>query len=181
MIYGFFRELRRFFVLFVIRPVLLVCEALVSSVYNVLFAWWLDPWTFTGRQKRLERDIQREYSWIFEKYDARIVPTKRYRQVLDYAVATVAVGDLLLKFVRGHGEAHVAVAPAHAPHDSYDFGEAIALASDTEPTRNDAGYYRMSDFRHLFESNVERLNAFFSEEEYGRSRRDRTVVKLIPL
>jgi hypothetical protein len=161
MIYGFFRELRRFFVLFVIRPVLLVCEALISSVYNVLFAWWLDPWTFTGRQKRIECDIQGEYSWIFEKYDARIVPTKRYRQVLDYAVATVAVRDLLLKFVRGRGEAHVTVAPAHAPHDSYDFGEAIALASDTEPTRNGAGYYRMSDFQNLFEANIGASVPFF--------------------
>jgi SAM-dependent methyltransferase len=84
MIKGYFRELQRFFALFFIRPVLLVCGAVVSSVYNVLFAWWLDDWTFKGRQTRFERDIQKEYSWVFKKYNARIIPAKRYRQVLDY-------------------------------------------------------------------------------------------------
>jgi len=92
-----------------------------------------------------------------------MLPTKRYRQVLDYVVATVAVGDLLLKFVRGRGEFHVTVAPAHAPHDSYDFGEAIDLASEADPGRGSARAYRMSGFRHLFEANIERLTGFVSE------------------
>ncbi len=48
---------------------------------------------------------------------------KRYRQVLDYVVATVSVGDLLLQFVKGGGDFRVCLAPAHAPHDWYDFGE----------------------------------------------------------
>src|SRR5438132_4660716 len=101
MIDDFFREIRKFFVLFFIRPVLLVCGAVISSVYNVLFAWWLDNWTFKGRQTRFERYIQKEYPWIFEKYGAQIVPMKRYRRVNDYVIATVAVGELLFKFVRG--------------------------------------------------------------------------------
>jgi hypothetical protein len=181
MIDDFLRELRRFLVLFIIRPVLLVCGGVISSAYNVLFAWWLDGWTFKGRQTLFEREIQREYSWIFEKYDARIIPTKQYRQVLDYVVATVAIGDLLFQFVRGLDDFHVTVAPSHAPHDSYYFGEAIDLACDADPTRHGARYYRMSDFRQLFEDNIERLKVFFSKEEYGQSRRDRTVVKLIAL
>ena len=165
MIHGFLRELRKFFILVFIRPVLLVCRAAISSVYNVLFAWWLDGWTSKGLQSRLERDIRKEYSWIFVEYDAQIVPTTPYRQVMDYANVTIAVDDLLFQFTRGHGDFHVSVAPAHAPHDWYDFGEAIALASDSEPTRNAARDYRMSDFRHLFEHNIGGLKIFFSKEQ----------------
>jgi hypothetical protein len=181
MIPDFFRELRRFLVLYLIRPVVLLCGALVSSVYNVVFAWWLDGWTFKGRQTRFERDILKEHTWIFEKYNARILPTKRYRQVLDYVVATGAVGDLLLGFVRGHDDYHVTISPSHAPHDVYDFGEAIDLACDKELTRTGTRNYRMSDFQRLFEANVEFLNVFFTEEQYGQPRRDRSAKKLIPL
>jgi len=70
MIDDFLQELRRFFVHFIIRPVLLVCGIIISSSYKVVFAWWLDGWTFRGRQTQFEREIQKEYSWIFEKYDA---------------------------------------------------------------------------------------------------------------
>src|SRR5882762_2081361 len=111
MIADFFRQLLRFFVLYLVRPVLLLLGALISSVYNVLFAWWLDDWTFKGRQSRFEYEIQKEYSWLFEKYDARIVPMKRYQQVLDYVVAKVALGDLLFQFVKGNGEFRVNIAP----------------------------------------------------------------------
>jgi hypothetical protein len=185
MVSDFFRELLRFFILYVARPVVLLCGALISSVYNVLFVWWLDTLTVKRLQRSLERDIRKEHSWIFEMYDAKIVPNvpsgKRYRQVFDYANVIVAVDDLLLNFVRGREEAYVTIAPAHAPHDWYDFGEAIDLASEAEPTSSSQRHYRMAHFRQLFEANIERLKLFFSKEGYGQSRRDRTVKKLIPL
>src|ERR1700676_5803843 len=52
MVPDFLPQLLRFFILYLIRPVLLLCGALISSVYNVLFAWWLDSWTFTNRGRR---------------------------------------------------------------------------------------------------------------------------------
>jgi thiosulfate reductase cytochrome b subunit len=180
MVYDFLRQLLRFFILYLIRPVLLLCGALISSVYNALFAWWLDPWTFKRRQTRFEHEIQAEYSWFFDEYDARIVPMKRYRRAFDYVMATVALGDLLLRFVKGRAEFRVDIAPAHAPNDWHDFAEAIDLASDAESVRSGARSYRMANFRQLFEANFERLKLFFSAEEYGESRRERTVKKLIP-
>lgn len=62
MFSDFLRQLLRFFILYLIRPVLLLCGALISSVHDVLFAWWLDPWTFKRRQTRFEHKIQTEYS-----------------------------------------------------------------------------------------------------------------------
>jgi small-conductance mechanosensitive channel len=101
MVSGFLRQLLRFFILYLIRPVLLLWGALISSVYNVLFAWWLDPWTFKRRQTRFEHEIQTEYSWLFDEYDARIVSMKRYRRAFDYVMATVAFGDLLFRQGKG--------------------------------------------------------------------------------
>ena len=181
MVSDFLREFFKFFILSLIRPVLLLCGALVSSVYNVLFAWWLDPWTFKRRQTRFEREIQTEYSWLFDEYNARIMPMKPYRRAFDYVMTTVALGDLLLRFVRGNAEFRVDIAPAHAPNDWNDLAEAIGLPSGADSVRSGARSYRMVNFRHLFETNFERLRVFFSAEEYGESRRERTVKKLIPL
>ena len=144
--------------------------------YNLamfLFASWLEGWTFKGRQARFERDLQKEYSWLFEKFDGRIVPKKRYRQVLDYVEATVAVGDLLFEFVRGHGDFHVNVAPSHSPNDWLEFGQAIDLACHADRARTPT--MRMSDFQRLFEANLERLRIYFSKEEYERSKRWRRL------
>jgi len=153
-----------------------VCCRICWVDYNFamfLFASWLESWTFKGRQRRFERDLQKEYSWIFEKFDARIVPKKRYRQVLDYVEATVAVGDLLFEFVRGHADFHVNVAPSHSPNDWLEFGQAIDLARDAELTQKPP--IQMSDFQRLFEANLERLKVYFSKEEYDRFKRWRNL------
>jgi hypothetical protein len=181
MLTEFFREVLKFFILYLVRPVALVCGALITSVYNVLFGWWLDDWLFKRRQIRFENEIEKEYSWLFEKYGARIVPATRYRQVLDYVVATVAIGGLLLQFVKGNGEFRANVAPTHAPHDWYDFGEALELACDAKSATSSTRHYRMANFRQLFEPNIDRLMLFYSKEQYGESRRDRTVKKVVRL
>jgi hypothetical protein len=148
-------------------------EQLDYNLAMFLFASWLESWTFAGRQKRFERDLQKEYSWLFEKFDGRIVPQKRYRQVLDYVVATVAVGGLLFQFVRGNGDFHVNVALSHSPNDWLEFGQAIDFACDAERTQTPT--MQMSDFQRLFEANLERLKVYFSKEEYERSKRWRKL------
>ena len=115
--------------------------------YNVAM-----PWTSNGLRKRLEGDIRGDYLWLFQEYNAAVLPAKPYKQVLDYANVTVAVGDLLLQFRRGRDEFHVSIAPAHEPDGWYELGEAIDLVSDTSGS---AGNYTMSDFERLFRANIE--------------------------
>jgi hypothetical protein len=129
------------------------------------------PWTSKGRRKRLESDTRRDYPWLFQEYQVKVLPAKPYKQVLDYAIVTVAVSDLLLQFARGHGEFQVSVAPAHDPDDWYTFGEALGLASDIGANRESAGNYTMSDFERLFRANIEGLKVLFSQREYTRTRR----------
>ena len=129
------------------------------------------PWTSKGLRKRLESDIRRDYPWLFKEFNAVVLPAKPYRQVLDYVIVTVAVSDLLLKFVRGHDEFHLRLGPAHAPDDSYDFGEAIELASVFGAESRSAKTYTMSDFERLLRANIEWLKILFSQREYVRTCR----------
>ncbi len=64
MITDSFRQLLRFVLLYFVRRVLLLLGALLSFLYNVLFAWWLDDWTFKGRQSRFEREIRSDGATI---------------------------------------------------------------------------------------------------------------------
>jgi hypothetical protein len=141
--------------------------------YNVAM-----PWTSKGLRKRLECDIRRDYPWLFQEYNAVVLPAKPYKQVLDYANVTVAVSDLLLQFTRGRDEFHVSIAPAHEPDDWYELGEAIDLASDIGTTSESAGNYTMSDFERLFRSNIEGLKVLFSQREYTRTSRRRFAKRM---
>ena len=93
----------------------------------------------------------------------------------------MGVNNLIIQFVSGRGEFHVNLAPAHAPHDWYDFGEAIDLASEPEGDSTGHTIYRRATFGPLFEANIDQLQHFFSPQQYGPSRRDRTVKQLIRL
>ena len=177
----FNRELRRLFVLFLVRPAVVLCGVVITSTYKVLFAWWLDPLAQKGSWRRLKNELLKDYAWLFDEYGARVIPMKPHRQVMNYTSVTIAVEDLLFQFVRGMGEFRVNVAPAHAPHDWYDFGDAIILARGFEQAGNPSRYYRMTDFEQLFESNIEGLKFFFSKAQYGEARRDLFVTRLIPL
>jgi hypothetical protein len=86
MIKHYFAALGRFFLFFVVRPVALLFGALVSSIYKVFFAWWLDGLTSRGLWRRLERDIRNDYTWLFQEYKATALPFEPYRQVRNRSV-----------------------------------------------------------------------------------------------
>ena len=72
--------------------------------------------------------------FLFAKHDARIIPNEgvRFPPPFDYAVATIAVENLVLRFIRGLGEVGVFVAPASAPSDWHDLSLVMSViqASD---------------------------------------------------
>jgi hypothetical protein len=135
---------------------------------------FFDVWTSKGGWRHLVRDLRIDDSWLFEKYEAKVIPMKPHRQVLDYESVTLAVGNLLVQISRGMGEFHATIAPAHEPDDWYDFGAAIDLAHDSGEFLT---HYRSSNFRQLFESNIECLESFFHKENYGTAQRNISKVK----
>jgi hypothetical protein len=141
--------------------------------YNVAM-----PLTSKGLRRRFEDDIRTDYPWLFQEYNAVVLPAKPYKQVLDYTNVTVAVRDLLLQFTRGRDEFHVSIAPAHEPDEWYELGEAIDLASDIGATSESVGNYTMSDFERLFRANIEGLKVLFSQREYTRTSRRRFAKRM---
>jgi hypothetical protein len=136
------------------------------------------PLTSKGLRRRFEDDIRTDYPWLFQEYNAVVLPAKPYKQVLDYTNVTVAVRDLLLQFTRGRDEFHVSIAPAHEPDEWYELGEAIDLASDIGATSESVGNYTMSDFERLFRANIEGLKVLFSQREYTRTSRRRFAKRM---
>ena len=67
--------------------------------------------------------------FLFAKHDARIIPNEgvRFPPPFDYAVATIAVENLVLRFIRGLGEVGVFVAPASAPSDWHDLSLVLSV------------------------------------------------------
>ena len=76
MVKDFFGAVGRFFLLFLLRPIALLCGALISSVYSVVFGWRVDGLTSNGLRSRLEGDIRRDYLWLFDEYKATVLPAK---------------------------------------------------------------------------------------------------------
>jgi hypothetical protein len=115
------------------------------------------------RERSLERDVRENLPWLFKKYESRVVPTENCPRASDYAVVTVAVGNVLLRFVRGRGELRADIAPVlHASTDWQEVGEAISSTSDHEQVP--PVYYRLSHLSLLLQQNLERLNASLSAE-----------------
>jgi hypothetical protein len=136
------------------------------------------PWTSKGLRKQLEGDIRKDYPWLFQEYQAFVLPAKPYKQVLDYANVTVAVGELLFQFTRGRDEFRVSIAPAREPDDWYQLGEAIDLASDIGVASDGAENHTMSDFERLFRANIEGLKVLFSQREYVRTSRRKLAKRM---
>jgi hypothetical protein len=179
MISDFLRELLRFVILVLIRPVVRALVAIVSPIYRVLFGSFGDR-AYRKLQEKLEHDVRENLAWLFEKYEGKVISnTQDYPRAFDYATVTVSVRQILIRFIRGRGELRVDVAPAHAPTDWQEVGEAIN--SIDESGQRPPRYYRFQDLGDLLERNLERLNAAFSEVDYGPPRRGQSITRLVRL
>ena len=108
-------------------------EVIESEVYLGDLPLMTDKGTFiiNGRERVIVSQLSRSPGLYFEEgvdssmqvlVSARIIPNEgvRFPPPFDYAVATIAVENLVLRFIRGLGEVGVFVAPASAPSDWHD-------------------------------------------------------------
>lgn len=179
MLSEFLREVLRFIVLVLLRPIARAIGAIVSPVYKLAFGP-LGERSHRKGEKRLQDEIRKNLPWLFERYEAKVIPnTQNYPRAFDYAVVTVALGNILIRFVRGRGELRADIAPAHAPTNWDEVGEAIACAGDSERPRPQ--YYSFDDLGQLLEQNLDRLNLAFAQDRYGQSHHSPTAPRPIRL
>jgi hypothetical protein len=146
-------------------PFAIVFGGLFIGGYKLFFSWWLDPKTHRKNHEQFEQEIRNRVSCLFTNYGGQIVPNNQdYPQAFDYAVITVAVDTMLLRFVRGRGDFRVDVCPkqmAGAWHE-------ISLLVEHDPpyveVKRKTEYYGIRDFGHFFQTNFDEIKAKVADE-----------------
>lgn len=101
----------------------------IGKAYWALFGWSIDAPVSRKRQRRFASEIRRRLAFLFEEHGAEIIPNEGvpFPEPFDYATVTVAVGALLLRFVRGRGEFRVLVISKSGPRDWRDWKDLLLV------------------------------------------------------
>ena len=137
----------------IIRPPLVALGFVFSTVYSVLFGWWLDELMARKADKRLADEVKQNVPFLFTEKKAQIVPSDddKVQRAFDLAVATVATEDFFIRLVRVRGEFDVEVASSRLLHRWEDLSGALENAElragaslneviSTRPSRSYAGF-----------------------------------------
>ncbi|MGH9684128.1 MAG: hypothetical protein ACRD4S_11030 [Candidatus Acidiferrales bacterium] len=148
----------------------------IGKAYWVLFGWWYDAPRARRAEQQFAGEILEGLPFLFGQYRAEIIPNEgiRFPSPFGYAFVTVAVGHLLLRFVRGRGEFRVLVASRGKVRDWRDWKDiqvvqAVLDESDERSAhvwiRNVAGASR------LLQGELPRLLAATSADNWDLVRR----------
>ena len=149
-----------------VAPVFLGVGFIIKMVYNLAFAWWLDPWLRRKANRALLDDITANLYFLVSEPQAS---APRSIGVLQSEWPTVKIpwGNLLFTVVRWRDETNVSVAPRHAPRESYEIGPLIAALESRHFSERDA-VNDLADAANLLRPRLQALNDAFSEQEFPR-------------
>jgi hypothetical protein len=149
-----------------VAPIFLGVGFIIKMVYNITFAWWLDPWLRRKDNRALLDDITANLYFLVSGPRASV---PRGLGVLQSEWPTVEIpwGNLLFTIVRWRDEAHVSVAPRHAPGESHEIGPVVAALENRHLSERDM-VNDLAGAANLLRSRLQALNAAFSEREFHR-------------
>jgi hypothetical protein len=118
----------------VLEPPVMFLRYLLTPLYAVSFGL-INKHFAKKAERRLADDLQLAVKFLFVTYHARIVPNHglRFPPPNDYAVVTIAVENLLIRFFRGLGELGVNVAPDSNPSDWHDLSLVLGVIDGSGP------------------------------------------------
>jgi hypothetical protein len=102
-------------------PFFLVLGFVAKTIYNVGFAWWLDPWLETKAQQALLKDVRAHLGFLFDEYGVELVSAEQEWPTIPYPAVTVHVLSLSLRLSDMRGDLHVEVAPDKCQTDLKNF------------------------------------------------------------
>jgi len=135
-----------------------------KTVYNVAFAWWLDPWLQGRANGALLDEIHANLYFLVSQAHldiSRPITTLPF----DYASVEIPWENVLFTFTRGRGELNVSVAPRHAPGKSYELGLVIAALEHRHFSERDL-VHDLAGAATLLRPRLQPLNIAFSEQEF---------------
>jgi hypothetical protein len=147
----------------------------IGKLYWLLFGW-LDILIANRREREFARDIREGLFSIFQKYGAEIVPNdaRRVPPPLDYAVVTVAIGHLLLRFVRRRGEFGIDVAAKGkilSWRDWKDITTVRMVLDESKESQQAIRLRSVSDADRLLQIEIPRLLDATSDEHWDLVKR----------
>lgn len=157
-------------VIAIIRPPLLVIGFVVGHLYDLCFGW-LDKRLARQHEQRFAEDIRANLSFLFSEHAAEIIPNEGtpFPPPFDGAYVTVAVGNLLLRFVRGRGDFSVEVASSFAPQDWEDFRLVADGISKWDIPQSRPEHYALETFAGILQSRIKALQEVRSKERFEQT------------
>jgi hypothetical protein len=152
-----------------LRPPVLLIGLLARPLYRPMFSR-SDERLATEHEEKLLTDLHTLLPFLFNEMDGRTVPGDRanFPPPFDYAVVTIDVSDLFLRFTRGRDHLAVQVAPKSSPNNFHELStvlnslEICALKRGTISGLHQAGA--------LLRTHMDALIQAFSEDQYPLTR-----------
>jgi hypothetical protein len=155
------------FVLAILRPPILVVGFVFSKLYKFCFARANERAAREG-ERRFAEEIGKHLSFLFTEYGAKFIANEDtpFPPGFDGAYATVAVGNLHLRFVRGRGDFDVSVASAFAPNYWEEFRLVADGIGEWDMVTPGPRYYDLENFESTLRSRVEQLQEALSRDRF---------------
>lgn len=136
-----------------------------KTIYNVGFAWWLDPWLETKAQQALLKDVRAYLGFLFDEYGAELVSAEQEWPTIPYPAVTVHVLSLSLRLSDMRGDLHVEVAPDKLPDRFEELSSVLAwwAIKDGNKTSN-RSYGTWNEVGSVLRSELHRINNRLADE-----------------
>src|ERR1700728_1003289 len=153
-----------------LRPPLLILGFVFGNLYKLCFGW-LDKRMAQQNEQRFAENIRTHLAFLFSEHGAMVVPNEGvpFPPSFDGAYVTVAVGNLLLRFLRGRGDFSVRVASAFAPNDWEDFQLVADGIGQWDTSKSGPRYYTLETFEPILRSRLELLQEALSKDRFETS------------
>ena len=130
------------------------------------------------RQEQLEDEVKYQLASLFRGHNARIPKNTEARNLcgLDASLVTVAVDELLLRFIRWREVFQVHVTSERLPNDWHELSEVLSVIDPAETVRPGA-IRDFTDFSRSLRPNMARLKEAFSPERYPQLEKQLSEVR----
>ena len=168
----------------ILRPPFLLVGLIVRPLYRLLFSR-RDENLAREAEQELAADVRTYLPFLFNEMDGRVIPNQgvEFPPPFDYAIVTMDVSQILLRFTRGRDHFAVQVAPQSSPNNFHEVSTVLTTLGVPGIQRGSVSC--LSDANRVIRQNMEVIKPAFTAEQYPQLRaqldevyaRDRVAVK----
>jgi hypothetical protein len=149
----------------VLRPPVLLIGFIARPLYRLLFSR-SDKKMAKEQEERLANDIQSYLPFLFSEMEGRIVPNEgvEFPLPFDYAIVTMDLPYVLLRFTRGRDHLAVQVAPKFSPNGWHELTTILSVLDVPGVKRGSIS--NLSQAGSLLRSNMKEIVRVFADDQY---------------